>query len=66
MKTSDSEIVVSHLSKGIFWIRYASDTAEELQAAPRVFQIPETIGSGAVAYNISAIPTFNEDTVENR
>jgi phosphate transport system substrate-binding protein len=38
----------------------ASDTpltAEELQAAPGVVQIPETLGSVAVAYNIPGIPT---------
>ena len=32
-------------------------TAEELQAAPGAVQIPETIGSVAVAYNIPGIPT---------
>jgi len=61
MKTSDSEIVVSPPFKGNCWIRYASDTpltAEELQAG--VVQIPKTIGSVAVAYNIPAIPTFKD------
>jgi phosphate transport system substrate-binding protein len=38
----------------------ASDTpltAEERQAAPGAVQIPETIGSVAVAYNVPGIPT---------
>ena len=44
----------------ITWRAAASDTpltAEERQAAPRAVQIPETIGTVAVAYNIPGIPT---------